>query len=115
MIFAVHESFSTFAVDEVLALQDLRALGVQSIRLSAAALTAGVALAMPALAVALVVDVCMGWLGRALPHLPVLFISMPLRMVLGWLVVAASLALGFDILLSLPGVAYSVSAGAVSP
>ena len=37
-------------------------------------------------------DVSWGWMSRTLPQLPVLFVSMPLRMVLGWIVVAAVLA-----------------------
>jgi flagellar biosynthesis protein FliR len=42
--------------------------------------------------VSIIVDVSLGWMSRTLPQLPVLFMSMPTRMVLGWIVVAAGLA-----------------------
>jgi flagellar biosynthesis protein FliR len=57
-----------------------------------AAFSVAVALALPALGVGLVVDVSLGWLGRTMPQLPILFVAMPLRMVLGWTVIAATLA-----------------------
>ena len=67
--------------------------------MSAAAIYAGIAFALPALAVAVIVDLSLGWLSRTLPGLPALFLAMPLRMVLGWIVVAAVLASALPMLL----------------
>lgn len=82
----------TFALEAVLLPDRLALLTDQVIGFVAAAFAAGVALALPALGVSVIVDISLGWMSRTLPQLPVLFMSMPTRMVLGWIVVAAGLA-----------------------
>ncbi len=52
-----------------------------------------VAFALPAFTITWVVDLALGWLGRAMPQLPAMFLAMPLRGVLGAFVVAASIGL----------------------
>lgn len=57
----------------------------------AAAFALTVAFALPAFTISWVIDLALGWLGRAMPQLPAMFLAMPLRGVLGAFVVAASL------------------------
>jgi flagellar biosynthetic protein FliR len=53
--------------------------------------TYAIAIAAPALAAALLVDVTLGWANRTLSSLPAMFIAMPTRSVVGWLLVPATL------------------------
>jgi flagellar biosynthetic protein FliR len=85
-------SLDTFALDASLDVDSARASVLAAVRMLSAAFSVAVALALPALGVGLVVDVSLGWLGRTMPQLPILFVAMPLRMVLGWTVIAATLA-----------------------
>lgn len=94
LIAGMHGSLELFALDAVLGADPVRALVGEALALLAGAFAAAVALALPALAVGFVVDVSLGWLGRTMPQFPALFIAMPLRMVLGWTVVGATLAGG---------------------
>jgi flagellar biosynthesis protein FliR len=53
--------------------------------------TYAVAIAGPALVAALLVDMTLGWANRTLSSLPAMFIAMPTRSILGWLLVPATL------------------------
>lgn len=53
---------------------------------------AGVQMAAPALAATMLADVAIGLLGKASPQLPLMFVQIPVKAVLGMLAVAASLA-----------------------
>jgi len=53
---------------------------------------AGVQIAAPALAATLLADIALGFLGKASPNLPVLFVGLSIKSVLGLLVVIAVLA-----------------------
>ena len=55
-----------------------------------------VAFALPALVVSWIVDLTLGWLTRALPQLPAMFLAMPVRAVLGIALVAVALAAGVE-------------------
>lgn len=100
-----------FALDAILVPDDLAVLADRVVGFVGAAFAAGVAIALPALGVSLIVDVSLGWMSRTLPQLPVLFLSMPTRMVLGWLVVAAGLAAGIGWLVDASISAFEVAVG----
>lgn len=61
-----------------------------------ASFTMAVAFALPAMVVSWIVDLTLGWLTRALPQLPAMFLAMPVRAVLGVILVAAALAVGVE-------------------
>ena len=61
-----------------------------------ASFTMAVAFAVPAMVVSWIVDLTLGWLTRALPQLPAMFLAMPVRAVLGVLLVAVALAVGVE-------------------
>lgn len=82
----------TFPLTATLGEPQIAALADEAIRFSAGALAAGVAFALPAVGVGLLVDLSLGWINRTLPRLPVLFMAMPLRMLLGWTVLAGGAA-----------------------
>ena len=53
---------------------------------------AGVQIAAPALAATLIADIMLGFLGKASPNLPVLFLGLSVKSVLGLVVIMAALA-----------------------
>lgn len=54
-----------------------------------------VSIACPALLVALLVDLTLGWANRTLPSLPAMFVAMPLRSLIGWILVPPVILAGF--------------------
>jgi flagellar biosynthesis protein FliR len=101
----------TFPLDAVLVPDQLALLTDHLIGFVAAAFAAGVALALPALGVSVIVDISLGWMSRTLPQLPVLFMSMPTRMVLGWIVVGAGLAASLTWLVHASIAAFQIALG----
>lgn len=109
VLLAFVSGLEAFPLDAVL-LPDQLALVVNNIiGFVGAAFAAAVAIALPALGVSLVVDLSLGWMSRTLPQLPVLFLSMPIRMVLGWIVVAGGLAASIDWLVDASVFAFETS------
>ncbi len=62
------------------------------LRSSAGLWLAGVQIAAPALAATLLADVALGFLGKASPQLPVLFIGLPVKSMLGMVVLTGAVA-----------------------
>lgn len=91
---ALADGITAFPLDATLTAASWAALVDQVILVSGAAIATAIALVLPALGVGLIVDVSLGWMNRAMPKLPVVFLAMPMRMVLGWIVVAGALAVG---------------------
>ena len=83
---------AAFPLDATLPMSAFQGAVDAATHLFAAAFAASVAFALPALGVGLIVDVSLGWMSRTLPQLPVLFVAMPLRSVLGWIVLGAGLS-----------------------
>lgn len=100
-----------FPLDQALSVEALQAAIGDAASLLGVGFSMALALALPALAVALVVDLSLGWMGRVMPQLPVLFLSMPLRMVLGWIVVAAVLGSSLSWAVSAAVEAFAAMAG----
>lgn len=112
VVAALAASQTHFPLDATLDGESLAVLVDTATRALAASFGLALALALPALGVGLVVDMSLGWLSRVMPKVPALFLAMPLRMVLGWVVVAAVLAASFDALLSLVLAALGALTGA---
>ncbi len=109
VLMAFVAGLDSFPLSAVL-LPDQLALAVgQVVGFVGAAFAAAVAIALPALGVSLVVDISLGWMSRTLPQLPVLFLSMPVRMVLGWIVVAAGLAVSIEWLVEASVLAFQLA------
>lgn len=100
-----------FPLNAVLLPDDVAMLTDLMIGFVGAAFAAGSAIALPALGVSVIVDISLGWMSRTLPQLPVLFLSMPTRMVLGWIVVAAGLAAGIVWLVDAAIAAFQAAVG----
>lgn len=89
VVAAVADGVVRFGPGDVLVGAEL-AQTVRSVVLATQAATqTAVALAMPALVSALLVDLMVGWINRVLPQLPAAFVAMPLRALVGWTMVAA--------------------------
>ncbi len=91
IVHAMHESWVWFGPGEVLGGDSLAAVAEIAIDMTGAAIAAAVAIALPAFVAAALVDFSLGWLNRSMPSLPSMFLAMPLRALVGWLVVAATL------------------------
>ncbi|MFT6395648.1 MAG: flagellar biosynthetic protein FliR [Bradymonadia bacterium] len=110
VLLAFVSGFESFPLDAILLPEQLALVTDNVIGFVAGAFAAAVAVALPALGVSLVVDISLGWMSRTLPQLPVLFLSMPVRMVLGWIVVAAGLAVAIEWLVDASLLAFETAA-----
>ncbi|MCB9519926.1 MAG: flagellar biosynthetic protein FliR [Myxococcales bacterium] len=93
---AIAAGFDAFPLDATLTEADIGALAAHAVDASGAAIALAAGLALPAIAVAWTIDLALGWLGRVLPSLPATFLAMPLKMLVGWIVVATTLAVVVD-------------------
>ena len=89
VVSAVVDGVARFGSGEVLVGVDLHQTVRGLVVATQAATQTAVALAMPALVAALLVDLMVGWINRVLPQLPAAFVAMPLRALVGWTMVAA--------------------------
>ena len=88
---AIHDSWTWFGPGEVLTGNSMGAVAEVTVDMTGAAIAAAVAIALPAFVAAALVDFSLGWLNRSMPSLPSMFLAMPLRALVGWLIVAATL------------------------
>lgn len=105
-------SVARFPLDGVLSYDAFGAMVDGLITTSGAAIAVAVALVLPALGVGLIVDITLGWLNRTMPKLPVLFLAMPLRMWVGWLVLAGGLAVSIPALVHAATEAFAATVSA---
>ena len=101
LLVAVVESYDVLALDAALGAGAVAELALTILRLTGAALTVAVAFVLPAFAAALLVDFSMGWFNRFMPNLPALFLAMPIRSLVGWGIVAATLLAGIELVADL--------------
>lgn len=92
LVEALRRGVERFGPTAVLGIADIDQIGQNMIAVLQTALETSLALAMPAMATALLVDLMLGWVQRVLPQVPASFLAMPLRQLFGWTLVAAVLA-----------------------
>jgi flagellar biosynthesis protein FliR len=91
LLAGAHASLTTLPLGTIIGAGALASQTMLVVDCLVAAFELAVALALPAFAVSWIVDLILGWLNRAFPSLPAMFLAMPIRAVLGWLVVAMML------------------------
>lgn len=84
-------SLDQFALTDQLSSADVATMASDAISATGAAFALTVAIGLPVLGAALMVDIAMGWLGRSLPSLQTSFASMSLKLLVALSVVAAGL------------------------
>jgi flagellar biosynthetic protein FliR len=89
LVEALRRGVERFGPTAVLAVADVDVIGQNMLAVLQTALETALALAMPAMATALLVDLLLGWIQRVLPQVPASFLAMPLRQLFGWTLVAA--------------------------
>jgi flagellar biosynthetic protein FliR len=80
-LLAINESFSSLPIGGI---QFQAPLVEYVIRLSSQILVIGLRIAGPVLAVSMITDVVMGVLGRAAPHVNIIIVGMPLKLLVGF-------------------------------
>jgi flagellar biosynthetic protein FliR len=98
VLIALAGSYGSLPVGEPLPLGDMGQLLVRTL---AAATGAGLRIAAPVIAISLLLNACLGALGRLVPSVQTLFVAAPLQLMVGLAVFALGLAAGLRVFLDL--------------
>lgn len=98
VLLALAGSYGSLPVGEPLPLGDM---GQLLLRTLAAATGAGLRIAAPVIAISLLLNACLGALGRLVPSVQTLFVAAPLQLMIGLAVFALGLAAGLRVFLDL--------------